>query len=194
MPRSVAIPAKPDSAVTRERLIDVAERLIDRDGLDALRVRRLAEEAGVALGRANGLFGSLEGLVAAVNERTFERLLQAIGSLPEREGIAGLIDLALAYARFVRNNPRLWDATFAGDVEDLGSNPNDDKVVRLLDVLDQRSQRAGLAADQGRVLWGAVHGLVSLTVTGRSRIVGIEDVEAAVRSLVHCYATGSDPA
>jgi AcrR family transcriptional regulator len=54
---------------TRERLLDVAERLFARHGLDAVSVRDITKAAGANLGAINYHFGTKRKLIVAVFDR-----------------------------------------------------------------------------------------------------------------------------
>lgn len=178
----------------REAILDAAERIIAEEGIEALKSRRLASEAGVALGTPVNLFGSIDNVVAGVNARTFDRLADALDAVPRvADPQDDLVTLGRAYAGFVAAQPRLWGAVFEGHVGARGSNPNDDRVAALLERLDERVT-ASLGTDrksEARVLWGAVHGLVSLSVTGRSDLLGLPTLEDAVTALVRRYLWGA---
>jgi AcrR family transcriptional regulator len=63
-------------AATRQRLLDAAqEELVERDGV--LEVASVAQRAGVSVGLLYRYFGSKAGLVAAVVDEFYERLLAA---------------------------------------------------------------------------------------------------------------------
>ena len=57
----------------RDRLIDIAEQVIRKDGLGAIKARDLATQAGCALGAIYNVFDDLGDLVLEVNARTFQR-------------------------------------------------------------------------------------------------------------------------
>ena len=178
----------------REAIVEAAERIILDEGIGELRARRLAAEAGVALGTPVNLFGSIENVVAAVNARTFDRLADALDAVPRlSDPQDDLVTLGRAYAAFVSEQPRLWAAVFEGHVGEMGSNPNDERVAGLLARLDERVT-ASLGTDrksEARVLWGAVHGLVSLSVTGRAQLLGLPSLEDSVTALVRRYLFGA---
>jgi AcrR family transcriptional regulator len=70
--------AQPDSAPVadaRRRILDAAVDVIDTDGEAALRITDIAERAGVAAGLINHHFGSRDGLVAAAQERRYNRAI-----------------------------------------------------------------------------------------------------------------------
>ena len=62
-----------------------AERLVAEGGADALSVRTAATEAGTTTRAVYSLFGSKEGLVAAVAQTAFEYLYDEIDRLPVTE-------------------------------------------------------------------------------------------------------------
>jgi len=64
-----------NSATTKERILEVAERLFVTDGFSEASLRRITKEAGASLGAVNYHFGSKEGLFEAVVERQFGPLL-----------------------------------------------------------------------------------------------------------------------
>ena len=165
-------------------------------GTAALSARALAAEAGMSLGAAYHLFRDLEALVVEVNARTFDRLAEALAAVPvtgEPEG--DLVALADAYLAFVSANPRLWDAVFVLPIRGPDDNPNAPRVERMLRALDAALLPAlpddpDAARRSARILWGAVHGLVSLSVTGRMGTVGVADLRAGLRHLVACHLAG----
>ena len=62
------------TAVTRERLLDVAERLFVRHGFEATSLRKITAEAGANLAAVNYHFGSKESLVQEVLRRRLDRV------------------------------------------------------------------------------------------------------------------------
>ena len=65
---------------TRETLITLAEAEIAANGLDALRARDLARQAGIAVGGIYTHFKELDALVLEVNARTFQAIGVAVKS------------------------------------------------------------------------------------------------------------------
>lgn len=101
----------------RERLIEIAEAEVEKDGPDALRARRLAEQAGCAVGAIYNVFPDLNALVLSVNMRTFKRLEANItncgDSLDENATPhEKLVAMADTYLDFATENLNLWRAMF----------------------------------------------------------------------------------
>ena len=78
------------SSATRERLLDVAERLFARRGLDAVSVRDITQAAGANLGAITYHFGTMRKLIVAVFDRRMAPLTrQRLEALDAMEKAAG---------------------------------------------------------------------------------------------------------
>lgn len=71
----MAQPENPPVTDARRRILDAAVDVIDSDGEAALRITDIAEKAGVATGLINHHFGSRDGLVAAAQQRRYDRAI-----------------------------------------------------------------------------------------------------------------------
>jgi len=99
---------------TRATLRAAAERLVAEGGPDALSVRTVADEAGTTTRAVYSLFGSKDGLVAALAQSTFELLYERIDELPESDDPAGdLVAIGTDIVRaLVRDHPALFRIAF----------------------------------------------------------------------------------
>ena len=87
---------------TKERLLDVAERLFADFGYRATSLRDITSEAGVNLASVNYHFGSKDALLAALLDRRFapvnHRRLELLDELEaSADGAVGLRDLVRAF-------------------------------------------------------------------------------------------------
>lgn len=100
----------------RARLIDIAEERIRTDGLPAIKARELARDAECAVGAIYNVFPDLNGLIMAVNGRTFQSLgkvvAASVAAAPQHAPQAELITMSHAYLRFASENTNLWRALF----------------------------------------------------------------------------------
>ena len=99
---------------TRARLRAAAERLVAEGGPDALSVRRVADEAATTTRAVYTVFGSKEGLVAALAQTAFEFLFDEIDRLPETDDpAADLVAIGTrVIRRLVREHPALYRIAF----------------------------------------------------------------------------------
>ncbi|WP_402468976.1 TetR/AcrR family transcriptional regulator [Isoptericola aurantiacus] len=97
---------------TRRSLLDAAESLVEREGLEALSVRGVAGSAATTTRAVYSLFGSREGLLDALGARAFDHLAAALDAQPLRsEPRSGLIDAgADAFRRLATERPGLLRA------------------------------------------------------------------------------------
>lgn len=100
----------------RLRLIDIAESRIRNEGLAAVKARDLAREADCAVGAIYNVFTDLNGLIMAVNGRTFRTLgkvvAASVAAAPAQEPQDELITMSHAYLRYAAENTNLWRALF----------------------------------------------------------------------------------
>lgn len=84
------------SSATRERLLEVAEHLFARRGLDAVSVRDITQAAGASLGAITYHFGTMRKLIVAVFDRRMAPLTrQRLEALDVLERAAGKDPLPL---------------------------------------------------------------------------------------------------
>lgn len=118
MPNAPKKPSKADlrREDLRARLIDIAESRIRADGLGAIKARELAREADCAVGAIYNVFSDLNGLIMAVNGRTFQALgkvvAASVAAAPQGAPQTELITMSHAYLRFAAENTHLWRALF----------------------------------------------------------------------------------
>ncbi|WAX97583.1 TetR/AcrR family transcriptional regulator [Aminobacter sp. NyZ550] len=195
-----------DRNETKERVLGIAERLLNEGGAAKLQARTIASEAGIAVGSIYNLFGDLTGILRAVNTRLLERLdtvgNQVLGDL-ERQGVTDPVRLLLAlagiYQRFVVENPGSWQSLLATG---LAGEPSDEtrayeerlssSFLLIADILE----KSGLITDPrlrgtaAHALWSSVHGIVTVgyatdAIEGRRG-----DVSEQITLLVTTFVAG----
>jgi AcrR family transcriptional regulator len=109
-------PARRDAAETRERLLDAAEHLFARRGLEGTSLRAVTRRAGTSVSAAHYHFGSKEALLRAALRRRAEpvnrKRLEALGILEARAG-GGTPSVEELLDAFLR--PIFAEAGTAGD-------------------------------------------------------------------------------
>jgi AcrR family transcriptional regulator len=105
---------KVHDAATADAILVVAERLAEAEGVDAVTVRRLAEEVGATTRAVYSTFGAKDALLAALGVRAFEIL----GTLVRRVSITDdpaddLVRVgAVAFRDFARQHTGLFGIGF----------------------------------------------------------------------------------
>ena len=177
--------ARSSATLTRQRtpslevtpaVVGTALRIIGSEGHDALTVRRLAAEAGVAPMTIYNRFGDMHGVFDAVFQHGFERFAQELqASVRRLDPVLDLHRMGVAYRRFALDNPDLYRFMFLDSIADL--EPSTDSslaAARAFDVLftvvrhglDDARFRPGDAAVIAQEVWAACHGSVALELLG----------------------------
>lgn len=101
--------------VTAAALLTAAERVAEAEGLDAVTVRRVADEVGVSTRGVYSTFGSKDGLLAELGVRAFELLAAAVRRVRVTDDpTADLVRVgAVAFRTFAREHPGLFRVGFA---------------------------------------------------------------------------------
>jgi AcrR family transcriptional regulator len=189
------------SADMKAEMIEVAEKIVSREGLSALTARRAAVDAGVAVGTIYNIFENLGGLVAEVNARTLADLAAALSDvqISERTTHDVLMGFADRYIAFVRDNSHRWMAVFEVEMPDAGEMlPSQAAIDQLFSFLedavcahDNRID-ARMARRSARGLWAAVHVLLILSASSRLPAIRLENVRPTIDHLVTCHLFGLD--
>jgi AcrR family transcriptional regulator len=98
---------------TAAALLDAAERIVAKQGVDALSLREVARDASTTTRAIYSLFGSKDGLLGALGVRAFNLLQREIEALPTSDQPADdLIEAALIFRRFALEHPALFSIAF----------------------------------------------------------------------------------
>jgi AcrR family transcriptional regulator len=187
----------------RDKLLAIAEDILEREGLGQVQARRVAQDAGCAIGTVYNIFGDLDGLVVAANARTLEGLgvelqvaVQATAGGTPRER---LMALALTYLGFALKSRLRWKAVFDHKMSDDHPVPPAYRrdQSRLLALIEDalRSSIDGDAAQTraSRALFAAVHGIVALAIERTLGAFDRDETEAQVRFLIDAVSRGLSP-
>jgi AcrR family transcriptional regulator len=94
---------------TAAALLQAAERMVGESGPDGLSLRGVATAAGTSTRAVYSLFGSKDGLIAALGVRAFDLLRDGLDELPETDDpAADLVAAGLMFRRFAIEHPALF--------------------------------------------------------------------------------------
>jgi AcrR family transcriptional regulator len=183
----------------RDLLIDAAEKTVGQRGYPGLKARDLAAAAGVSLGGLYNLVGDLDEVMLRVSARTLARLDAALSAAGGDDPAERLVQIALAYCRFARDNLLLWRALFEHSLPEgkplpdwhaqaqLGLFRHLAEPLRRLAPDRSEAQRALLA----RTWFSAVHGVVLLGLADMLVAVPYDALEAQIADMVRALCAGA---
>ena len=101
-------------ARTGEALLDAAEALLLDGGTEAVSVRTVADAVGTTTRAVYSVFGSKDGLLAALAARGYELLTAYVQELPSTDDpLFDLVEVGLqGFRRFASERPHLFRLTF----------------------------------------------------------------------------------
>jgi AcrR family transcriptional regulator len=127
----------------RRRLVDAGVDLVEREGVQALSVRKLAAEVGTSTMAVYTHFGGMTGLLDAIANEVFARFTRALTDIPETDDpVADFLSMGLAYRAYALANPERYQLMF-------GTSAPASIAVFRSDVTV-----TGRAAQHGREDWG----------------------------------------
>lgn len=156
--------------ITRARLVESAYALVEREGVAALSMRRLAQLLDVRASSLYHHFPEKSALLGAVAEKglfhlaaTLERASTLAQSDPRRQ----LYAMGMTYREWALSHPQLYRLLFAETppIEDASSASTTAAFAPVL-VATEALVGTAQAASATQAIWAFVHGAVMLELTG----------------------------
>jgi len=179
-------------------MLQEAVQVIQRQGVDALTLRRVGERLGVSRTALYRHFASKDALLTAVAAEGFRTFRQALVEawIGAGKGQAGFAAMGLAYVRFALSHPSHYRVMFGGYVRpgDLPRDPSggtDAFGVLVGAIVEQQGQ--GLIRDDdpqtlALYIWSVVHGIAMLALDGAFK--SNENSDALTRFAIERMLTG----
>ena len=180
-PTEQRAPSRMDREQAVALLVAAATSVLAEKGATELKVRSVAEAAGVTPIAVYHHLGGLRELITAVIDKGFHDLGDAFAAAPASEDpVASLFSMALAARRFAKANPHLYDMMFGLStrgsyrplsVADRDPANNFGNVYTSLVEASRRLLRSGRIRPDGdpeslaTQLWSAVHGYIALELS-----------------------------
>jgi AcrR family transcriptional regulator len=181
-------------------LLDAAADLLEREGPDALSIRRIAAEAKVAPMGVYNHFDSKNGIIEALFIRGFARLSEAMESLNAIEDpMDALRQGGRTYRALALANPAMYQLMFLKPVPCF--EPSDEAVEvaagafgGLIAAVNRAMASGALAeapaTETAQIIWANIHGWVSLEVLG---LGFVEDTDSAFNRVCATVLRGLQP-
>jgi len=164
-----------ERAARRRLIITTARQLAEAEGWNAVTTRRLSTEVEYSQPVLYKHFAGMEQLADAVAIDGFVELADVIRAARSDTETArdNLARVAHAYIDFGRDNPAVYDAMFArATTLRFAAQDTPPQLTAAFAELRQAVDPVGDEQDVDaltEVFWAALHGLVTLTRTGRLR-------------------------
>jgi len=176
-------------------VLQAAEALVAEDGSKALTMRNVALEIGYTVGSIYMVFENMNDLVLHLNARTLDALSEQIDTLPSEPPEQAIEAIAGSYLNFAGRHFNCWSLIFEHRQPEGSELPDwyVDKIEHAFSRFEAEFKRlAGerpeaQAKQAARALWGGIHGICMLALTGKFAAAGADDREASVKLLVRHF-------
>ncbi|MGB2668569.1 MAG: TetR/AcrR family transcriptional regulator [Candidatus Acidiferrum sp.] len=176
---------------TAERIAQVALSILEKEGPEAVSMRRVARAVGITPMAIYHHFPSREALLTAITDREFAKLLSHIQAHPLRGSVEDcLLAVMEGYVDYAFVQPRVFDFVFSRVRPGARQFPKDFRARKsptlnpVADMLAAEMEKGNLKKDDvwevAFALWAHVHGYVLLYRGGR-----ISLSEKDFRKLLH---------
>ena len=172
-------------------IVDMAMQLLNRHGLKAVTIRRVAARLGVGAMTLYTYLDGQDGLRREMVRRGFDMLHAHCVSSSTLDTLGDWRGGAEAYLRFATEHPKLYQLMFETPLPPSDADLLHGGFQPLLDKITQRLADRGFAGedlaraarrDAGRY-WIALHGLACILISGRE-VVLEGDLDALLTDLL----------
>lgn len=193
-----------EKQVIRQSILSAARQIAIEEGWQAVTTRKVADRIEYSQPTIYEYFDNKEAILMALVYQGFEGMLAAMqtAKVPDAQPEERLLAMTRAYWAFAFRCPELYQVMygFGGVSFTHAETPTEARAIfallrdTLLSWMQQK--HVDLAEPDAAIdaLWGAVHGLITLTMAGR--IAGGEQrarhiVEQTVTDLLHAWQSNS---
>lgn len=180
---------RPSDPQLREQIVDIAARLLATEGRDAVSARRLARELGTSTMAVYTHVGSMDEVYRHVMRRGFATFgTELVRGAVTDDPVADWMTQGWGYRRFALREPHLYSVMFGRGLAafKLG-DPADFEVamstfIALLDriqaCVDAGRWEVEDVTIAGEAVWSAVHGHMTIELTGYFEALGRNPVRS----------------
>jgi AcrR family transcriptional regulator len=179
---------------TSDRIRSVALATLEREGPEAVSMRRIARELEITPMAIYHHFRNREALLRSIVDREFAKFQEAVARAPRRASHGARLMHGLdAYIQYSFDRPRIFDYVFSEPRPDARRYPGNFRD-RSSPTLTQLADTVSAAMDAGYLeradvwevaleLWAHAHGYIALYRAGRFELSPLEFVALVHRSI-----------
>jgi len=182
-----------------ELAMQAARRIVEVDGFRGLTARNVADAIGYSPGTLYNVFENLDDMIVHLNGRTLDELHAALAFASLKGDPTSDIRLLLdVYLGYLEKHPHLWKMLFEFSLPDGRELPDwyELKVSKVLGLVE-KALAPLFTADEvqekrnaASVLWAGLHGICSLSDTGKLQVVTTQSVPDMAESLTTNFIAG----
>jgi len=183
----------------KDMVLNAAETIVVEEGFDKLKVRKIAMDIGYTVGSIYMVFDNMADLIMHIKGHTLDDIATQLNAIDATETAEQkIVLLAKTYLLFASNNFNRWRMIFEHQLAENEKVPDEyqqkvNQIFRIVEVefeqlssthTDEQSKQAA------RALWSGVHGICTLSLTGKLDLLGVDSIENTVVLLVENFIAG----
>jgi len=178
----------------REMSIDAAEKIVEKEGYQALTARKVAGKIGYTVGTLYHVFRNFDDLVMHLNARTIDEMASLIQrqTRKKRNPEARIRVMAEYYVQFATEHPERWRLVF--EQEPPRGVPEPALMIERRDVMFEMvaenlrelapQRRENEVSHTATALWSGIHGICILALTGKLYLGGAFSMVKLIDALI----------
>ena len=183
----------------KEMVLKAAETIVIEEGFAELKVRKIAMEIGYTVGSIYMVFDNMADLIMHVKGRTLDDIANQLSQVANGDTAEKNIEqLAKTYLVYAEQNFNRWSMIFEHRLAENEVVPEwyQQKVDHVFSVVESQFKKLSTThtdeqrQQAARALWSGVHGICTLSLTGKLDLVGVKNVENTVELLVDSFIKG----
>ena len=183
----------------KEMVLKAAENIVIEEGFAELKVRKIAMEIGYTVGSIYMVFDNMADLIMHVKARTLDDIAKQLGQLANGKNAEKNIEqLAKTYLLYAEQNFNRWNMIFEHRMSEDEVVPAwyQQKIDHVFSVVELQFKNLSTTHTEEqsqqatRALWSGIHGICTLSLTGKLDLVGVKNVENTVVLLVDSFIKG----
>ena len=183
----------------KELVLAVTRAIVAEEGFSQLNVRKIATGADCSVGMIYNLFSGLDDLILTVNAQTLDDVyaLLAEEAQKEKEPDKAVQRLGACYIAYANERYNLWSMLFEHRMEADLPDWYEEKMVRNFKLVEEvmapimgEGATSSDVERAAKVLWAGLHGICSLSITGKLDTVGAESAQVLAESFITNYVRG----
>jgi len=183
----------------KQMVLTAAETIVVEEGFAKLKVRSIAMEIGYTVGSIYMVFDNMADLIMHIKGRTLDDIAEQLMAVDNSGNAEQTISLlANAYLNFARQNFNRWRMIFEHQLAANEQVPDwyQQKVNAIFSLVEQQFKQLSSSHTEeqskqaARALWSGVHGICTLSLTGKLDLLGVDNIENTVALLVDNFIVG----
>ncbi len=179
-----------DRQEMRDNILEVASNMFLEEGYDKTSIRNIADKIEYSAGTIYQYFKDKDDIFLTIHRQAFDKLFTHFNQIAQIEDcFERLYRLGYIYIKFALENPKLYDLMFImhapmnalkDELWDCGHSSFDFLYDLVQECIEKKRIKMHDTQATTMLIWATVHGLVSLHIRNRYKMIETERIEQII--------------